>query len=122
MKIYHLYKNNGSKFGFEIENVYISTKKIAKLLTTIKGVTNIKSRKLFDFGNEYHIEFDYNKYKFVVWEPFSDNSRYWICLKEDLSIEVDISDLENVFIKYNPPILVKIIGDILSLKFKLLFK
>ncbi len=33
---------------------------------------------MFESGNEIHTEFTFDGAKFVVWEPFGDNSRFWI--------------------------------------------
>ena len=50
--------HNGFKFGFEIENIYIGLNKIVKLLSTIDGVSNVKSEDYLIFLKEYLIDFD----------------------------------------------------------------
>jgi hypothetical protein len=122
MKTYPLKDKNGFQIGFEIENVYISLRKIVKLLSTIKEVSDIKPRRLFDFRNENHIEFDYTGNDFVVMEPFGDNSRYWIGPKGEPDTKVDVSDIENVFIQYSPSIFIEFLGDLISLNLKKLLK
>lgn len=118
MKTYPLKDQNEFQFGFEIENVYISLKKIVNLLSTIDNVSNIRQRRLFDFTNENLIEFDYMGDRFIVFEPFGDNSRYWICPYQKSNRKVDITRIENVFEQYHPPIINKLLGDLISLNFR----
>ncbi len=56
-----------------------------------------------------------------MWEPYGDNSDYWIGPKEASLILRDSSQLreiEEVFKRYRPPLLLKILGDLVSLNFK----
>ena len=122
MKTYSLEDENGFQFGFEIDNIYIGLGKIIRLLSTLGGISKIKRRRLFDCKNEYHIEFDYLGEKIVVLEPYGDNSRYLIYPKETPDCKIDISEIENAFKQYKPPILIKIIGDLISLNFKNILK
>ena len=123
METYPIKDNDGFQHGFEIEVVYVSPKKISKILSKVDGVTNIQNRKMFDMGNEIHIEFDFLGEKFVVWEPYGDSSRYWLCLKDKHSTSrPDISRLEKAFVQYNPPAIVRLFGDLISLNFKKLLK
>ena len=118
METYPIKDNNELQFGFEIDKVYIGPKKIAQLLLEVPAVTNIECRRMFDFGNEIHVEFEYLSEKFVVWEPHGDSSRYWICPRNKQPLgEIDISALEWVFKQYRPSFFVKFLGDILSLNF-----
>jgi len=122
MKTYPLLDESEFKVGFEIENVYIGLGNIVKLISTIDKVKNVKRRRIFDFKKENHLEFDYCGDRFIVLEPFGDNSRYWIGPKEKPNKGIDISDIEKVFKSYQPPLLMRIFGDLISLNFKELFK
>jgi len=122
MKTYPLKDKNDSQIGFEAESVYISVRKILKLLSTTNKISNIKSRRLFDFSNENHIEFDYAGNTFVVMEPFGDNSRYWIGPKDKPNKKVDLSELETIFERHKPSFLIELMGDLISLKFKKLLR
>ncbi len=118
METYPINTNDGTKIGFEIDLVYIGSKRIAQLLSKLDGVTNVRRRRMFDSNKEFHVEFDLYGEAFVVWEPYGDSSRYWICPKDkNLLGQIDISNLEAAFINYEPPILIKIFGSLLSLKF-----
>ena len=50
----------------------------------------------------------------IVWEPFGDNSRYWIGSKTLKEATLDMSKVETALKQYRPPFIRKILGDILS--------
>jgi hypothetical protein len=113
---------SGTTLGFEIEMEYISLAAMARVLSSVEGVTDLRRRRLFSRFDEIHIWFRYRSADCVVWEPFGDNSRYWIGQLES-SPTVDMSDLEKAFQNYDPPLIRRIIGDIVSLRvFKSLFR
>ena len=80
MKTYPLIdeKKGDRPFAFEIENAYVGTGTIARLLAEVDGVTDVRARKLFRGSSEIHVEFKYLNHDYIVWEPYGDNSRYWI--------------------------------------------
>jgi len=117
METYKLNTNEGAQFGFEIENVYISTYKIAKLLSGVDGITNIQRRKLFHKyeDDSYRLMFDFNDETYLIIEPFGDSSRYWIFQNNSDRLPSNITALEQIFRQYKPPLLIKIFGDSISL-------
>jgi len=58
--------------------------------------------------------------EFHVWEPYGDNSRYWIGPNERLVLRdpIQLREIEEAVRQYRPPALVKIFGDLVSLNFK----
>ena len=118
METYKLDTEEGTQFGFEIENFYISTFKIAKLLSGVDGITNIQRRKLFHKYDDdsYRLMFDFNDETYLIVEPFGDSSRYWIYPRNSDHLSTKIAVIEAIFREYKPPILIKIIGDVISLK------
>lgn len=116
MNIYRLIREDGQGFAFEIENSYISRRKILKLLSAVDGVSNVVPRKLFSSSSDIHVEFSFQGENFVVWEPYGDSSRYWIGPKEENNF-VDIHALEKVFSEYQPPMMVRILGNLITLNF-----
>lgn len=110
-----------SAVGFEIDNIYVSLRTVARILRDINGVTEVKKRRLFSKWEEIHIWFKYLNHECVVIEPFGDNSRYWIGPKSREE-RFDISNVEVAFRQYQPPPIVKIFGDLITLNFKSLFK
>ncbi len=122
MKTYTIKDNNGNPFAFEIDNVYISVRKLVNILGSLEGTGNIKTKKLFERHKENHIEFEYSGDPFVIWEPFGDNSRYWIGPKDTEKKSPKIKDIEEILRNYKPPFLIKLFGDLISLNFKEIFR
>jgi len=122
MKTYTIKDNDGNPFAFEIDNIYISIRTLAKVLSSLKGVENITTRRLFERKKENHIEFEYAGEPFVIWEPFGDNSRYWIGPKNPEKKSATITDIEEILKSYKPPFLIKLLGDLISLNFKEIFR
>lgn len=91
MKTYPIINDDGSLRGFEIA-VPLSHRPIYRALRSVEGVTDIR-RTWF---NEDRIKFKFNGEPFIVWEPYGDNSRYWIGPSEPLS-EQDISPIHVAF-------------------------
>lgn len=121
MRVHRLNREDGRLFAFEIENIYIRPRKISALLATVDGVSNISLRKPFSSSSDVHLEFEYRGKDFMVWESYGDSSRYWIGPIQE-GEAVDISSLVKVFEGYQPSIMVKIFGDLITLNFKSLFK
>ena len=122
MNTYPICDLDGRVYAFEIENVYITVKKVATILLSAQGVSNIHIRKLFSPDGDIQVEFTYKEKKFIVWEPYADSSRYWIGPKDEADAHIDVSALESVFHQYRPPLVIKILGDIVSFKFLSAFK
>lgn len=120
MKIFELKREDGHVFAFEINNAYIYPKKIAELLKTVNGVSNINLRKPFSSSSDIHLQFKYHGIDFIVWEPYGDSSRYWIGPFRNNDF-VDVGLLEEIFKKYQPPLIIKFFGDVITLNFKSLF-
>jgi hypothetical protein len=111
---------------FQIENVYIGPAAIARLLDEVVGVTDVQPRKSFTKSKDVLIEFTYMGQSYIVWEPFGDNSRYWIGPADmvagaedvpDIQSQSDLARLEDAFKRYNPPLHRAFFGDILTLRF-----
>jgi hypothetical protein len=117
MRIHRLIRGDGQCVAFEVENVYIRPKTIAKLVSTIVGVSEIRVHWPFSSSDDVHVEFKYQGKDFIVWEPFGDNSRYWIGPKQEGEV-INTTLLEHAFEKYQSPLILKIIGDLITLNFK----
>lgn len=121
MRVHRLSRENGRLFAFEIENAYIRPRKIAALLGALEDVSNINLRRPFSSSGDVHLEFEFRGEDFMVWEPYGDSSRYWIGPKKE-GKPVDIDTLVKAFEEYVPPKIIKILGDLITLNFKELFK
>ncbi|NHQ88707.1 hypothetical protein HA050_21655 [Iodobacter sp. HSC-16F04] len=118
MKTYPVFTEDHLRcFAFEIENIYVSPAIVAKLLATAEEASDIQLRKMFSNSNEVHINFMYRLQPYVVWEPFGDNSRYWIGPKEGMNSVEDISALETIFKNYTPPFYRSLLGEALTFRF-----
>ena len=109
-------QRNGRQFAFEIENSYLGLRSIATVLSGVDGVANVEIRHPFARGwGENRARFKYQGRDFVVWEPHGDSSRYWIGppREEDRG---DVTPIERAFQIYQPPLLARIVGDILTLR------
>jgi len=123
MRIYELHRDDGYFLAFEIENVYVRPKKVGKILSTVEGVTDVRASKPLKEWRDVRVAFEYLGTEYIVWEPYNDSSRYWIGPEQESkqSLDIDIAPLAKAFSDYEPPFLVKVFGDLISLNFKSLF-
>ncbi len=116
MQTYPIMDKQGYPFAFEIENAYVGTRAISRLLESLNGVSAVRARTLFGKWEDVHIWFQYKDRDYVVLEPYGDSSRYWIGPKEASEKALDVGDIENVFKQYCPPLHRQILGDVLTLR------
>lgn len=109
-------KKGMGPIAFEIENVYVSRRTVADLLKKVDGVTEVRLRGHFGSSDDVRVEFKYLNCGYIVWEPYGDNSRYWIGPQNPSEESSDIRAIEKVFESYRPPFPRRILGDILSLR------
>ncbi len=123
MRTYKLHRDDGHFLAFEIENTYIRPKKIAKLLSDVDDISDVRVREPFSSSSDVHLRFQYLGSEFIVWEPYGDSSRYWIGPENaDDPPKVDIAPLEKALREYKPPVFIKVLGDLITLNFKSLFQ
>jgi hypothetical protein len=108
---------DGRLCAFEIENAYIGPSTVAKVLRKTKDVTDVEQRRLFSSESEVHIKFTYRGCACIVWEPYGDNSRYWIGPENTSAFEGNVAQVERAFAQYEPPFHRLMIGFILTLRF-----
>jgi hypothetical protein len=79
MKTYPLRNEGGEVYAFEMPNSsFLSSRSVARYFSRCPGVSVTRVRRLFAFGDEVHIQFSIDGESFEVWEPYGDNSRYWV--------------------------------------------
>lgn len=88
-------------YAFEIENYYVSARAAARILSAVSGVTNVRVQKLFARG-DHRVEFEYQGRPCIVWEPFGDNSCFWISPRDPKGHDIDITPIESAFLSYRP--------------------
>lgn len=80
MKTFDLYDGYGRLHAFEVNNALLSRRGLLTIVNTIPDVKIIRRPLRFFswFREEVFCEFSVGERRFVAWEPFGDNSRYWI--------------------------------------------
>jgi hypothetical protein len=109
--------DDSSSRAFEIDNAYISIRQTAAILSNIEGVREVVCAKSLRFGREVHINFLFNEHACVVWEPYGDNSRYWIGPENTDRTAQSIGLIEDAFKKHQSSIWRQFYGNIATLNF-----
>ena len=118
MKTYPILSKDGSRtFAFEVDNIYIAPAAAAHLLAEVDGVTDVALRKMFSKSSDIHVEFKFLGQPYIVWEPYGDNSRYWIGPNEEVSDVRDITAVEAAFKRYRPLPHRALLGEVLTFRF-----
>jgi hypothetical protein len=79
MKTYPLQNERGELYAFEIPNSsFLSSHGVSRYFSRCPGVSISRVRRLFARNDEIHVEFEFSGEAFQVWEPYGDNSRYWV--------------------------------------------
>ena len=77
MTTYRLASENVPVFAFEVSVIETGIRRIAKLLQSTPGVSEVSVRRPFSPSGAL-VKFTFQNTSFVVCEPFGDNNRYWI--------------------------------------------
>lgn len=93
MQTYPIRDDGGVLFAFEVD-AQILGRRLASVLGQIDGVTDVRSRRRWTGSPDVHIRFQYCEREYVVWEPFGDNSRWWIGPDDTDSPHVPLDQLE----------------------------
>jgi hypothetical protein len=77
MKLYDLKDESGRIFAFEVAN--FGRHRACRFVGKIPGVVVLRRQRHFQFlSDEEFCEFELEGQRFVIWEPWGDNSRYWV--------------------------------------------
>jgi hypothetical protein len=101
MKTYPKKNDAGEKCAFEISNIFLSSKGMARFIGGCQGVKITRVRRMFDPDDEVHVEFELDGERCCVWEPFGDNSRPWIGPEEGQPFE-SIGHIEHYVAEHWP--------------------
>lgn len=114
MKTYPLLNDNGEMTAFEISNIFFpSSASVSRFFAKCPGVKFTRQRRMFERGNDLHAEFTFEGIPFVVWEPFGDNSRFWIGPDEEVhNWETGLRKLHEFVSSNWPGPLSKIVGSV----------
>ena len=91
MRTFQLHNDDGISIGFEISNSFFSSVGIARCIRRIKGCEIVSRRRWFS-ADEIHVRFSFSGKRFVVWEPFGDNSRLWVGPEDGEIISPEVID------------------------------
>ncbi len=104
MKTYPLLNDADQMTGFEISSLFFpSSASVSRFFEKCPGVQVTRRRKLFESGNEVHAELEFEGGTLIVWEPFGDNSRFWIGPKEESETTSDSLQRLHDFVSSNWP-------------------
>ena len=79
MKVHDVKDEEGRVFAFEVSNTLLGRRGLCRVVRRIPGARLMKEPAAFSwFSEEEFCEFQVGDVTFVAWEPFGDNSRYWI--------------------------------------------
>ena len=100
MKTTEIRNEQGTLTGFRVSNLFLSRHGIPKIVSRIPGAQIVRKQKRFRFsGPDDFCEFIVDGKKFLVIEPFGDNSEFWIVSEppEECS---QMKKVENAFVKH----------------------
>ncbi len=81
MKTYGIKGHDGKEFAFEVDNFHLGRPGLCRLVSRIPGCIVVRkpSRFRWSFEDEEEFcEFELEGVRFVAWEPYGDNGRYWV--------------------------------------------
>jgi len=100
MRVYDLKDKSGRIFAFEVDNFWLGRGGVATVVQTIPGASFRRAIPA-GYADEQFCEFELDGARFVAWEPFGDNSRYWIGPKPPIFSE-NVDVVRDAFIAYEP--------------------
>lgn len=105
----HVCSDSGNLIGFEVPVVFLRLREVASVLERCDSVSDIRVRGYFIDWEGVHVRFKLDGAECVVYEPFGDNSRYWVGL-DDEADDVDIRPVLKVFQAYETTLGTKVLG------------
>jgi hypothetical protein len=79
MKTFDIRDPRGRLVAFEVSNTLLGRRGVCRIVAGIPGVTVLRRpRALSWWREEVFCEFLLGGVRFEIWEPYGDNSRYWI--------------------------------------------
>ena len=93
MRTYPIQDDAGVLFAFEVRALLLCGR-FASKLGRLPGVSDVRPRRRFAGSSDVHIRFLYRGRAFIVWEPYADNSRWWIGPEDSSPPHSSIAELE----------------------------
>jgi hypothetical protein len=93
MRTFPITDNGGTVFAFEIPAQFLGLR-LARRLRDVSGVSDVRPRKWRVGSADVHIRFRYHDREYIVWEPYGDNSRWWIGPDDENAPHIPLDQLE----------------------------
>jgi hypothetical protein len=93
MRTFPIKDADGQMFAFEIR-ARLFAWRLARCLRDIPGVSDVRPRRWWVGSADVHIRFLYQGREHIVWEPYGDNSRWWIGPDDDGAPHIPLDELE----------------------------
>jgi hypothetical protein len=111
LRTYPLTDDSGAIYAFEVGNAFLSPREIARLVKSSLGASITAGPQGFASADDMRLRFHYAGTEFEVFEPFGDNSRYWVGPAGEKPIRVpEIDKLHNIFLAYRPSLLRRLVS------------
>ena len=78
MRTYPLRTKSGEIYAFEVDNTLLSAARIGRIVRESLGAQVTSGPNTFFARTDVRLTFKLKEKSFQVWEPYGDNSRYWI--------------------------------------------
>ena len=78
MKLFEIRDDKDRIVAFEVSNLFVSRRRVARLVKSIPGARTTFSPQFFSWPQAVFCRFEIDGGKFLVEEPFGDSSRYWV--------------------------------------------
>jgi hypothetical protein len=100
MRTHDIKDSQGRILAFEIDNLFVSRRHVCRILRTIPGLLVLRTPCFLTRSKEEEFcEFELGGQKFTAWEPFGDNSRYWIG-PEPMGWSEQVALVRNAFVQH----------------------
>lgn len=119
MKTYSIKTEAGYPFAVEVDAALYGLRNLARTIAEVEGVSDMVVRKPFSHTGDVRATFRYQGEQFAILEPFGDNSRYWIG-PAGQTPQRDISPIEARVGTFQPSVLRRLIGSLVTLNFSAL--
>jgi len=87
-------------YAFEVSSRWSVFRPLVRFLASVPGVTEVGRGGNWFSGDENRAYFLFHGVPFVVWEPWGDNSRYWIGPADTKAAAPDLDPLMQAFRDY----------------------
>jgi hypothetical protein len=102
VKIYDIRDDGGRLLAFEIDNALVQPRGIERLVRTLPEAVVAPCEKGARIDGERY-RFEVSGTTFIVWEPFGDNSRFWVG-PEPTTFTPTTAVVRAAFAEHNPAI------------------